>query len=437
MTTVTVRHHAAHVLPCDEAMTVHSPGVVDVADGRVTFAGATADAPELPAGAQEQRHAGLLLPGFVNVHCHTPMVLLRGAGEGLPVDRWLDEVVWPRESRLVAADVATSMRVGAAELLRGGVTTSVEMYFHGAQQAAAAIEAGLRCVVTAPVLEGTDHGLGDVAAQLATIGELADAYDGHDLVEVGIGPHAAYSLSESTLVEVARIAAERELLIAIHVAEGEHEGDEITARTGLTVPAYLDSLGFLEGRVLAAHSVWLTDEDIALYAERGVGVGHCPGSNGKHASGIARVRELRDAGVPVGIATDGPVSSNRLDVLEEARLAMRYARIREKDAGALPHDEALRMLTREAADAIGRPDLGRLEPGARADLVHVDLVRPGAGPTLTPRDTIIDLVWGGGADAIRDVWVGGRHVVADGEVTTIDRDALTDELDAIARRLAG
>jgi 5-methylthioadenosine/S-adenosylhomocysteine deaminase len=418
-------------------MTLHSPGVVDVEGGRVTWSGPAADAPALPDGAHEVRHPGLVVPGFVNAHCHTAMVLLRGAGEGLPVPRWLREVMWPREARLVAADVATSMRLGAAEQLTAGVTTTVEMYFHGEQQAQAAIEAGLRCVVTAPVLEGTDHGLGDVADQLGAITDLAGRYADHELIEIGIGPHAAYSLSESTLEEVARIALERELLVSIHVAEAAGEDDEIMARTGLTSPAYLERVGMLEARVVAAHSIHLTGDDIALYAARGVGVAHCPGSNGKHASGIAPVRALRAAGVPVGIATDGPASSNRLDVLEEARMAMRYARIREQDAAALPHREALRMLTSEAADAIGRPDLGRLQPGSRADLVHVDLVRRGAGPTVEPDDVLTDLVWGGGPEAVRDVWVEGRQVVADGVVTGIDRDALAGELDAIAVRLAG
>lgn len=433
----TTRHHCAHLLTCGDDMSLRSPGVVDVADGRITFAGDAVDAPALPEGAQELRHAGLVLPGFVDVHCHTAMVLLRGAGEELPVPRWLREVVWPRESRLVPSDVATSMRLGAAELLRNGVTTSVEMYFHGDQQARAAEEVGLRCVVTAPVLEAEELAIGSTEEQLAAISDLAGRYADHPLVQVGVGPHAAYSLSEATLTRVAEIAREQDLLVSIHVAEAEHEGDEITARTGLTVPAYLDRVGLFDARVVAAHSIWLTDADVELYAARGVGVGHCPGSNGKHASGIAPVRELRAAGVHVGIATDGPVSSNRLDVLEEARLAMRYARIRERDAGALPVTDALRMLTSEAADAIGRPDLGRLVPGARADLVHVAIDGPGAGPTVDPSDHLTHLLWGGGPEDVRDVWVEGRRVVADGEVTTVERSVLVDELDAIAARLAG
>lgn len=433
----TTRHHCAHLLTGDEAMTLHSPGVVDVVGGSVAWSGPAADAPALPEGATQVRHAGLVVPGFVDTHCHTAMVLLRGAGEGLPVPRWLDEVMWPRESRLVAADVGTSMRLGGAELLRAGVTTTVEMYFHGREQAEAVEELGLRALVTAPVLENTDHGLGDVADQLAATAELADAWSDHPLVEVGIGPHAAYSLSRDALEQVAAITTERGLPLTIHVAEAAGEGDEVTARTGLTVPAYLDELGLLQGRVVAAHCIHMTDRDIELFAERGVGVAHCPGSNGKHGSGIAPVREMRAAGVPVGIATDGPASSNRLDMLEEARLAMRYARLRDHDATALPHVEALRMLTSEAADAMGRPDLGRLLPGSRADLVHLDTERRGAGPTNTAQDHLTHLVWGGGPEAVRDVWVEGRQVVADGEVLGLDRAALAEDLDRIAARLAG
>ncbi len=427
--------------PTDSGMPeVHSPGVVDVDDGVVVWSGQASDAPPAPAGAPVVQVDGVLMPGMVDIHAHTPMLLLRGTGEGLPTDRWLTEVMWPREGRLTDIDVHWAMQYGAAELLRNGITTSSEMYFFGDALARAAAAAGLRCIVAAPLIEAADFAdfaaMGTIDAQLDAIRDLRRTWRGHRTIEIGVGPHAAYSLSRSTLESVAAAVADDPMLVHIHVAEQPGEAAAVERKTGKTVPSYLDELGLLSPRTVAAHCVWVTPGDIELFAERGVGVAHCPASNGRHASGIAPVDDMRRLGVKVGIATDGPASHDRLDLFEDVRTAARFARIRAMDASRMTAADLLSMVTSEAADAIGRPDLGRLTPGSRADMVSLDVHDDGFEPVLSPHELVARIVWAGSRASVRSVWVEGTQVVADGQCATVDRADARAKVIATARRLA-
>ncbi|HVR33327.1 MAG TPA: amidohydrolase family protein [Acidimicrobiia bacterium] len=410
-------------------------GAVDVDQGRVVWSGPVDTAPERDAPVHQVD--GILMPGMVDIHCHTPMLLLRGAGEGLPVDRWLHEVMWPREARLTADDVRAAMRVGAAELLGNGITTSVEMYFHGQAVAEGASEVGMRSVVTAPIIEDAQlSGFGRWEDQVDEMLAMAERWATNELIEVGLGPHAAWSVSDACLRRLSEISAEMEMLVHIHVAEQEWEDAAVREKTGLAAPAYLDSLGLLDGRILAAHGVWLTDEDISLLGRKHASVAHCPCSNTKHASGVARVADMTAAGIKVGIATDGPASHHRLDLFEEMRTAIRLARVRSGDAQQFDTDTALWMTTAGAADAIGRFDLGRLTPGARADMVALS-GSSALHPVIEEEDDpVARVVWSGSPSAVTSVWVGGNQVVESGAVTTIDRAAAVRELDERAERLA-
>lgn len=422
-----------HLLTMQGKPSVVSRGVVDVSDGRVVWAGPSQDAPS--HDGPTERLSGLLMPGFVNSHAHTPMVLLRGAGEGLPVGRWLTEVMWPREGRLTPEDVWWGMALGSAELLTHGITTTHEMYFYSKSVAEAAAASGLRTVLTPPILTGEDlTRFGTWQEQLDSMVSLADAYTGHELITVGMGPHSAYAVPDEPLRAVAELARAHDLHVHIHVAEAQHEGDAVTEEHGTTVPRYLESLGMLEARVVAAHGVWLTEDDLALFAAHRVGVAHCPQSNGKHASGIAPVTDMRAAGIPVGIATDGPSSHDRLDPFEEMRAALRFARLRAGDAAAMTPADVLTMATSEAGRAMGREDLGHLGEGARADMILIDTST--LGPVVEPEDLITHLVYSGSPDLVGSVWVQGRRVVSSGVPACVDLERARDEVTTRARRLA-
>lgn len=450
--TEVVRYVADAVVPCDGTGRVLRPGAVDVAGGVVVAVGhpddRARDADPAVPGAGPQGTVpparvvtlrGVLLPGMVNVHGHSPMTLLRGTGADLPLERWLHEVLWPRESHLGEEDVYWGMTLGAAELLRFGVTTSCEMYFFEDATADAVLAAGSRAVVTPGVLQlpGQAGGEGWWEKRLA---ELVDFHrrrhgDG-GRIDVGFGPHAAYTVPLPVVADIAAAARELGALFHLHVAETEHEVTAFAAEHGDTIPAALAALGVLDGRVLAAHSVWLSDDDIALYRRHDVAVAHCPQSNGKLASGVAPLARLLGEGIRVGLGTDGPASNNDLDLWEELRLAALLARIRERDANALPARAALELATRGGGLALGRPDLGVLAPGAQADLVLMRTDDPAFVPLEDDAQLVEHLVWSASSRLVSDVWVAGRQVVEAGRCTSVDVEEASAQVQRRARRLA-
>ncbi len=427
------RFTARAVVVGDRAGTVVPDAVLDVDDGRIAWVGPAAEAPDT-GDAEAVPLPGLLTPGLVNTHSHAPMVLFRGQGEGLPLDRWLREVMWPREARLTPDDVEVAMTAASAELLANGVTTSVEMYFHPERIAAAVGVTGARAVIATPLLPLP--GMPPITEQLRDAVALAAAGPADGTVEYGLGPHAAYTVSLPVLRDAAAAAREHDLLLHLHVAETATEGADLLAAHGLSVPALLAAHDVLGGRVLAAHCVHLDDADLELWREYDVAVAHCPASNAKLASGIAPLRAMLDRGIRVGLGTDGPASNDGLDLFADMRLAAALARLAGASATALTAAEALWLATGAAADAIGRPDLGQLAVGRRADLVHVDTGHLAFEPVGDPGDLLAHLVWSGGGRYVRDVWVGGRPVVRDGAPTQVDAAALRADVVTRAARLA-
>ncbi|MFD2092826.1 amidohydrolase family protein [Blastococcus deserti] len=430
---MTLRFTARAVVVGDRSGTVVPDAVVDVADGRITWVGPAGEAP--PAGdAELVELPGVLMPGLVNTHSHAPMVLFRGQGEGLPLDRWLEEVMWPREARLTAEDVEVAMTAASAEMLANGVTASVEMYFHPERIAAAVRTTGARAIIATPLIPLP--GMPPFEEQLRYAASLATGAPEDGAVEFGIGPHAAYTVPLPVLRAAAAAAREHGLLLHLHVAETATEGADLLAAHGLSVPALLAAHDVLGGRVLAAHCVHLDDGDLDLWQEYDVAVAHCPASNAKLASGIAPLRAMLDRGIRVGVGTDGPASNDGLDLLADLRLAASFARLSGRSATALTAAEAFWLATGGAADAIGRTDLGVLEAGRRADLVHVDTRDLAFEPVGDPEDVLAHLVWSGGGRHVADVWVGGRQVVRNGAATTVDATALRTDVVARAARLA-
>ena len=433
---IPLRLRAPIGLACDAACTVWRDAVVDIeASGRLGYCGPAAAAPAWSGPVRDL--TGILLPGLINAHAHTPMTVLRGMGGDRPLLSWLREVIWPAEARLTPADVRAGMLLGSVEMLRAGVTTSAEMYFHGEELVTAVLDSGARLVQTGAIIDAPGW---DWRAMLAGIADWIDAdglrFGSGERIELGFGPHSAYMLPPAALAEVSAAARERDALVQIHVAESPGEDAAQRAEHG-SVPALLESLGALDGRVLAAHAVHLSDEDIALFAARRVGVAHCPGSNAKLASGIARLADLRAAGVGVGIGTDGPASNDDLDLWEDMRLAALLARLSTRDSTALSAADALLLATRGGATALGRSDIGTLTEGAWADLVHVDVDEPAfAGGLAVPDEHLLaNLVWANGSRRITDVWVAGEPVIAAGEPTRVDRHAAQIAAGSVTQRL--
>jgi 5-methylthioadenosine/S-adenosylhomocysteine deaminase len=407
------------VVTCDAEAQVFRPGSVTVEDGAITAVG--------PAVQGGEKLEGLLMPGLVNCHCHSPMTLFRGAAEERPLMRFLEEVLWPREALLTDEDVYWGMTLAAAELLRNGVTTTCEMYTHEAGMLDAVVDAGTRAILTPGVIELP-------AWRMTWESRLADVLDFHarhagacPRVELGIAAHAYYTLPPEALQAIAAEARARDALLHIHVAETEQEAEH---------PARLAELGVFGGRVIAAHSVWLSDGDLALYRAHDVAVAHCPQANAKLASGIARLADMLALAIRVGLGTDSAAANNDLDLWEEMRLAPLLAKLQTRDAAAVPAAEALALGTRKGAEALGRHDLGALEPGRRADMVLVRLDDLAFTPLVQERDLISHLVWSASSRLVEQVWVEGERVFAGGAPLRVDEERARREVEQRARRLA-
>lgn len=432
-----LRLNAPAVLPCDPRCSVLRDATVDIdTAGRISFCGPRGSAPDR-AGAVVVELSGILLPGLINAHAHSPMTVLRGMGGDLPLLRWLREVIWPAEARMRPADIRAGMLLGSVEMLRHGITTSAEMYFRGEYMVEAVLDTGARAVIGPPIMDLPGM---DWRKMIEDINRWIDAdglrFGPGERIELSYGAHSAYMLPVDALKLTAESALDRGALVQIHVAEAADEDINQRDEYG-SVPQLLEAIGMLSGRVLAAHCVQMSDSDIALFAERGVGVAHCPGSNAKLASGIARLTDLRDAGVAVGLGTDGPASNDDLDLWHEMQLAAMLARLSTQVSTALTAAEALLLATRGGAEALGRSDIGVIEPGRWADLVHIDLDDPtfAAGIDVPDEQLIANMVWGAGSRRVRDVWVAGEQVIADGEPTRVDRRQAQAAVGEIAARV--
>jgi 5-methylthioadenosine/S-adenosylhomocysteine deaminase len=432
---MTLRLEADAVFTVDRDDTVLAPGAVEIDEGRISWVGDPWQEPPA-SGTEVRRLGGLLMPGLVNCHGHSPMTLLRSAGDGLPLDRWLHESIWPREARLEDQDVYWGMVLGAAELLCNGVTTTCEQYRHPAAVVDAVLQAGIRTMYTPAIFDVPDAGPdGTWEALLAAACAVADAEAGkHELLQMGFGPHAAYTVPPEGLRTIASEARARDALLQIHLSETVAECEVVRDRYGMSAPALLASEGVLEGRVLAAHAVWLDDADLALLAEHDVAVAHCPGSNGKLGSGIAPLRALLDRGVRVGLGTDGPASNDDLHLWDEMRLAPLLARAVAGDPDVLSSAAALRLATRGGGEALGLA-VGALEVGRPADLIRLRTDDVRFTPALSDAELLGHLVWAGAGYLVTDVWVGGAPAVEQGRCTTVDVARARAEVSQRARRL--
>ncbi|TAD91192.1 MAG: amidohydrolase [Alphaproteobacteria bacterium] len=401
---------------------------VDVAvrDGRIHALG-----PGLPRGGVEIDCTGrLVTPGMLNLHCHAAMVPLRGLGEDVP-DR-LSRVIWPLEQALVdAAFVRLGAAFGLGEQLLSGVTTTVDLYFFEDQVAEVADRLGIRLIAGHTI---ADQPMPDAAtsdAALAAIPISVARWRGHPLIQPALAPHGPHTVADATLRAIADLSERYDLPVLTHLAETLGETTAIHRRAGVSPVRYLDQVGLLTPRLIAAHGIHLDAGDIDLIARRGAVIAHCVGANTKAAKGTAPLPGLLAAGCKVGLGTDGPMSGNTLDIQGQLAQVAKVHKLITRDRSLLPSRTLLDIATQAAADAIGRPDLGRIAPGAAADLVVWGLDHPSLQPNHDPYAT---LVYAASPRDVREVIVAGRRVVIDGRLASQDLDELRQPLLSLAQR---
>ena len=365
----------------------------------------------------------VLIPGLINAHGHAAMTLLRGVGDDMPLQAWLEQRIWPLEGELVDAEfVNAGVRLAAAEMIRSGTTCFADNYFYPDESAKVTLETKLRVQLACPVLDFPTRWAKNADEYINKTTALHDRYRNSERVHIAFGPHSPYSVSDDPLRKIAALAEELDLPIHMHVHETQTEVDDAQRRDGMRPLARLHSLGLLTPRLFCTHMTALTQNEIELMAENGSHVAHCPESNLKLASGFCEVEKLTQQGINVALGTDGCASNNDLDMFSEMRTAAQLGKAVAKDATAVPANAALAMATINGAKAMGLDaEIGSLEIGKLADLCAVDLSSINSMPLY---DVVSQLIYSTQASQVSHVWSSGEPLLYNGKLQTIDEQKL-------------
>lgn len=423
------------VVTMDGGGRVLSAGAVAV-DGReiVAVDAAPAIAAAYRAAETVDAGGGVIMPGLINTHTHAPMVLYRGLADDLALMEWLEQYIFPAEAKTATPEfVRAGTRLAALEMIRSGTTTYADMYYFEEEIARETRAAGLRAVLGQTIIQFPSPDSATPAEALARAERFIQAFANDDLIVPAVAPHSIYTLDAASLKAARALATRTGAPVLIHLAETRDEVRIAREKFNQTPVAYLEALGFLGPRTLAAHGVHLTPDDIATLRRRGVAIAHNPESNMKLASGTAPVPGLRAAGVDVGLGTDGAASNNDLDMFEAMRQAALLHKLTSEDPRALPAGDVLAMATREGARALGLDrTIGSLEPGKLADLIVVSLASARQTPMYDP---LSHLVYTTRGDDVRTTIVNGRVLMKDGAVRTLDEAAVLAEAAKLAGRV--
>ncbi len=427
----------AVVLTMDAQQRIIERGAVAVRGGAIVAVGASDDlAAHYDATEMVDCGGCVLLPGLINAHCHIPMSLLRGIGADRQLDVWLFGFMFPVESRYVTpAFVRAGARLSCAELIRGGVTTFVDMYYFEEEVARVADECGMRaiCAQTVMRLPTPDAASFDVGLERAR--SFIQQWHGHPRITPTIAPHAPYTCTDEIYAEAIALCREFGVPLNTHLSETALEVRESHAERHDTPIGYANRVGAFDVPCIAAHCVHATEDDIRLMCERNVGVTPCPSSNLKLGSGVAPYRRFIESGLRTGLGTDGPASNDDQDMFSEIHLAALLPKGFSGDPTAVPAREALALATSSGARAIFHEDrIGSLEVGKRADIIAVELDQLHSAPRYSygPDALYSHLVYGGRASDVRHTLVDGRFLLRDKQLLTLDAREVLDEARAIA-----
>jgi 5-methylthioadenosine/S-adenosylhomocysteine deaminase len=425
------------VLTMDDGVEPIKGGAVAVADGKIVEIGPASSLLE-KAPTCEVLDAGncLVMPGLVNTHSHLAMSLLRGLADDLPLKTWLEEHIWPAEGKFMDREtVALGTRLAVAEQLLGGITTTTDMYFFADAVCEVLAEAGMRGVIAESLIDASTPRCATPEEMAAKQRELCEAWSNHPLITPSIAAHAPYTVCAANLVKEAELADEFGVPLQIHLSETRWEVETSIESKGASPVAYLEDLGFLSEQVVAAHCVHLDQRDIEILAENRVGVSHNPVSNLKLASGIAPVPAMLEAGVRLGLGTDGAASNNTLDLLRDLQIAALLHKSISGDPTTLPAPAVLSAATRGGAGILGLGDrVGVLKPGMEADIACFALDHAHSTPIYDPWS---HMVFAARASDARHVVVRGKVVVRDQKLTTMDLDEIHSKSAEVAAKIAG
>ncbi|MBE6501100.1 MAG: N-ethylammeline chlorohydrolase [Methanobrevibacter thaueri] len=365
----------------------------------------------------------ILLPGLINTHTHLSMTLFRGLADDLSLDSWLNDHIWPMEANLNGDYCYIGALLGAVELIKSGTTTFSDMYFYMEDVARAVEDAGIRAVLSYGMID-----FGDAERREAEIKENMTLYEACNgmadgRIKVFFGPHSPYTASEELLIKVRELADEHNIGIHIHVSETQKEINDSLDEKGLRPFEYLEKIGFLGPDVVAAHCVWLSDDEIEIIKRHGVKVSHNPCSNMKLASGISPVSKLIDNDICVSIGTDGASSNNNLDLIEELKTASLLQKVSTLDPKVLTSDEAIEMATIKGAETLGLSDeIGSIEVGKKADIILIDTNNANMTPDSSSLSS--NVVYSANGSNVDTTICNGKILMENKKLTTLDEDEI-------------
>ena len=427
--------HPEWLVPMSEKGLILTDHSLAILDNKIVAIGDTNSLKQSISTRREitlQNH--LLMPGLINSHGHSPMALLRGFADDIPLRPWLEEKIWPAEGRWVSEEfVRDGAALAIAEMLRSGTTAFTDMYFFPDEVAKVALKANIRALLAAPVLDFPTVWAQDADEYIRKATDLNDRYKNNNLIQVAFGPHAPYTVSDDPLRHISTLANELDIPIHIHVHENSAEIEEAVAKTGMRPLQRLNELGLLSQLLQCVHATQLQQEEINMLAAAGVSIVHCPASNAKLASGLCQTQAILDAGINLCLGTDGAASNNELNMINEMRMAALFGKGAADKAGATSAWDVLQMATVNGARALGKEEmLGTLEKGKLADCIAIDLGQINTQPVYDPVST---LVYSAQGHQVSYVWVDGKLNLEKGELTMLDSSELIANAHAWAKKI--
>jgi len=425
------------VVTMDGSRSIYDDGAVAIAGDTIVAVGPRVEI-EAGYGARQTIDAPgkLVLPGFINGHTHVPMTLFRGLHDDVTLNDWLYKYIFPAEAKNVTEDfVRWGTRLAVAEQIRSGVTTFADMYYFEDAVAEETKAAGMRGVLGETFIDFPAPDNKSNAAMLAYTEKFLQKWQGDPLIHAAPAPHSIYTCSKKTLQDAAALARKYHAPILIHLSEMKKENDDSLKNNGTSPTQYLDHIGVLGPDVVGAHCIFVDEADRKILAQRKVGCVHNPSSNMMIASGVSPVPEMRAAGIAVGLGTDGPAGSNNdLDLMEEIDLAAKLAKISKMSPLALSAKEVVEMATIDGARALHmEKEIGSLERGKKADLILIGLDEPNAVPMY---DVYAQVAYALKASDVETVIIGGRVVMRDHKLLTVDEAAAITKAREYQKRIA-
>jgi 5-methylthioadenosine/S-adenosylhomocysteine deaminase len=374
---------------------------------------------------------GLIMPGLINTHTHAAMSCFRGLADDLPLMEWLQEHIFPREARLTSEIVYQSTLLSLCEMIKSGTTSFNDMYLFAKDVARAAAASGMRAWLGEVLYDFPSPNYGEPENGFAYTEELFELYADNELVTVTVNPHSVYTCSPALLERLAAQAEEKQALYHIHLSENQDEVNTCTERYDCSPVQHLENLGLLNERVVAAHGVMVSEEEIALLAERRVKLAHCPESNMKLASGAAPVPAMLEQGLTVGLGTDGSASNNNVDMFGEMNSAAKMHKVVRMDPTVMNAARTLHVATLGGAAVLGaEAEIGSLAVGKKADLIMLDMDQPHLTPVYNPVSHLVYAA--GGGDVLHSI-INGQVVMRDRQLTTLDETVIITEMQRIGK----